>query len=130
MSSSGLGWKWWLEGQKQIMKTKKVPISITLALVYLLNDSVIAEPVRIVLPAETASFRVGPDAEMAMAQCLQCHSAEYITTQPPLGRDAWMASIQKMRAKYGASISPEAESALLEYLVGNYGAPPKPLTPK
>jgi mono/diheme cytochrome c family protein len=109
------------------MKNKKVLISMTLLAGCFLTQAVIADPVRITLPAETASFRLGPGAEMAMAQCLQCHSAEYITTQPPLGREAWMASIQKMRGKYGAVISPEAESALLEYLVGNYGSPAKPI---
>ena len=113
-----------------MMKTKKLLMCMILGAGCFLTASGIAEPVRIVLPAETASFRVGPGAEMAMAQCLQCHSAEYITTQPPLGRDAWRASIEKMRGKYGAAISTEAESALLEYLVGNYGTPAKPLPPK
>jgi mono/diheme cytochrome c family protein len=82
-----------------------------------------AGPLKIVLPPETASFRTAPGAEIAMAQCLQCHSAEYITSQPPLGRDAWKASIAKMRAKYGAAVSPEAEAVLLEYLVATYGTP-------
>ncbi len=81
-----------------------------------------AQPVKIVLPAETSSFRTAPGAEIAMAQCLQCHSAEYITTQPRLGSQAWKASIEKMRGKYGAVVSPETEAVLLEYLVGTYGA--------
>jgi hypothetical protein len=89
----------------------------------LLNAAVFAAPLKIVLPAETASFRATPGAELAMAQCLQCHSAEYITTQPPLGRDAWRASIDKMRKKYGASIPTETEATLLDYLVGTYGKP-------
>ena len=89
-----------------------------------LEVSGFAEPLKIVLPPETASFRTAPGAETAMAQCLQCHSAEYITSQPPLGKDAWKASIAKMRAKYGAAVSPEAEAVLLEYLVGAYGKPP------
>jgi mono/diheme cytochrome c family protein len=108
------------------MKTGKLLTCVIVGLGCWVTTRGFAEPVKIVLPAETASFRVGPGAELAMAQCLQCHSAEYVTTQPPLGRDAWMASIQKMRGKYGASISPEAETALLEYLVGNYGPPAKP----
>lgn len=113
-----------------MMITKKLMICVMVGAGCFFTEAGIAEPLRIVLPAETASFRVGPGAEMAMAQCLQCHSAEYITTQPPLGRDAWMASIQKMRVKYGAAISPESESALLEYLARNYGTPPKPLNPQ
>jgi mono/diheme cytochrome c family protein len=85
--------------------------------------SACAEPLKIVLPPETSAFRVVPGAEIVMAQCLQCHSAEYITTQPPLGRNAWKASIEKMRSKYGAVVAPETELVLLEYLVGAYGAP-------
>ena len=91
-----------------------------------LTTTALAGPLKIVLPAETAAFRAGPGAETAMAQCLQCHSAEYINSQPPLGKDAWKASIGKMRAKYGATVPPEAEAVLLEYLVGAYG---KPLVP-
>lgn len=82
-----------------------------------------AAPLKIVLPTETASFRATPGAELAMAHCLQCHSAEYITTQPLLGRDAWRASIEKMRKKYGASIPSETEAPLLDYLVDTYGKP-------
>lgn len=91
-----------------------------------LTTAALAGPLKIVLPAETAAFQAGPGAETAMAQCLQCHSAEYITSQPPLGKDAWKASIGKMRAKYGATVSPEAEAVLVEYLAGTYG---KPLVP-
>ena len=92
-------------------------------LAFFFEAAAFAGPLKIVLPPETASFRTAPGAEVAMAQCLQCHSAEYITSQPPLGRDAWKASIAKMRAKYGAAVSPEAEAVLLEYLVGTYGTP-------
>lgn len=91
-----------------------------------LKAAALAGPLKIILPVETASFRSGPGAETAMAQCLQCHSAEYITSQPPLGREAWRASIGKMRAKYGAPVSPEAEGVLVEYLAGNYGPAPVP----
>jgi hypothetical protein len=87
----------------------------------LFHTAAFASPLKIVLPAETAAFRATPGAELAMAHCLQCHSAEYITTQPLLGRDAWKASIEKMRKKYGAAIPTETEATLLDYLVGTYG---------
>lgn len=56
-----------------------------------------------------------------MANCLRCHSAEYITTQPPLSRTAWKASLEKMRGKYGARIPNEQEAPLLDYLAKVYG---------
>lgn len=103
------------------MKTKGLLVCLLIGCGLLPGAPVWAEPLRIVLPAETASFRVASGVELAMAQCVQCHSAEYITTQPPLGREAWKASLQKMRGKYGAVVPPESEAALLDYLVGAYG---------
>src|SRR5438876_7607673 len=32
------------------------------------------------LPPETATFKSGPGAELALAQCLLCHSADYVST--------------------------------------------------
>jgi mono/diheme cytochrome c family protein len=93
------------------------------ALVCLVPFTASAKPLRIVLPTETASFRTTQGAELAMAHCLQCHSAEYVTTQPPLAREAWLASIEKMRKKYGAAVPTEAEAPLLDYLVATYGKP-------
>jgi hypothetical protein len=105
------------------LRMKQLLLSFPAGFLGFLTFSACAEPVKIVLPPETSPFRVVPGAEIAMAQCLQCHSAEYITTQPRLGRNAWKASIEKMRSKYGAVVAPETELALLEYLVGAYGAP-------
>lgn len=105
------------------MEMKQMLPSVLVGVLGFLTFAASAEPLKIVLPAETSGFRVAPGAEVAMAQCLQCHSAEYITTQPRLGRNAWKASIEKMRSKYGAAVAPEMEVALLEYLVGTYGAP-------
>jgi hypothetical protein len=80
-----------------------------------------AAPRKIVLPAETAGFVKNSGVEQVMANCLTCHSAEYITTQPPLARAAWKASLEKMRGKYGAQIPGEQEAALLDYLEKSYG---------
>ena len=106
------------------MRSKRIPICITAGLGVLFQAAAWAAPLKITLPPEKITFRAGPGAETAMAHCLQCHSSEYITSQPPLGRDAWRASIGKMRAKYGAVVSAGAETALVEYLAGNYGPAP------
>ena len=73
------------------------------------------------LPPETARFRPGAGAEIATGQCLICHSADYISTQPRLGRKAWQASVQKMKDKYGAPLETNQIPALVEYLVKTYG---------
>lgn len=83
------------------------------------------EPVKIVLPAETATLKPGPGAELAVASCLLCHSAEYISTQPVMPRAFWKASVDKMRVKFGAPITDEQMERLADYLVLAYGAPEK-----
>ena len=76
------------------------------------------------LPEEKIAFKSAPGADIAQASCIMCHSHEYITTQPPLTRDQWKASITKMQQKYGAPVATNNVDALLDYLVKNYGRTP------
>ena len=79
-------------------------------------------PVKITLPPETAVLKPGPGAELAVASCLVCHSAEYISTQPVMPRAFWKASVDKMRAKFGAPITDDQIEKLTDYLSTAYGA--------
>ena len=82
-----------------------------------------ANTLRIDLPAETATLKSGPGADMANSHCLICHSAQYITTQPrdkPLA--FWKAEVEKMKKVYGAPIPDEQIDSLAEYLTRSYGA--------
>jgi mono/diheme cytochrome c family protein len=72
--------------------------------------------VRIELPADDESFPPGIGADIASSQCLICHSAGMVLTQPPLKKDEWRAEIVKMRSVYGAPIPDDQVDALLEYL--------------
>src|SRR5262249_396790 len=74
------------------------------------------------LPPEIAAFKQDPGAEIANGQCLICHSVEYVTTQPPMPRPFWKASVQKMQQKYGAPITDAQVDALVDYLTRNYEA--------
>jgi len=60
--------------------------------------------------------------ELANARCLVCHSVEYVSTQPPLPKIYWAATIKKMREKYGAEIPEQQFEPLLEYLAATYGS--------
>lgn len=73
------------------------------------------------LPPETVKLKPGPGLEVVNSQCLLCHSLDYVSTQPPLTRAAWEATLKKMKEKYGAPITPDQTNALLNYLVTNYG---------
>ena len=81
-----------------------------------------ANALKIDLPAETATLKPGPGADIANSHCLICHSAQYITTQPrdkPLA--FWKAEVEKMKKVYGAPIPDEQIDALAEYLARSYG---------
>src|SRR4051794_25393710 len=80
-----------------------------------------AAPVEIQLPPETTAFKQDAGAEIANGQCLTCHSVEYVTMQPPLGRAFWKGSVQKMQQKYGAPIPDAQVGTLVDYLTRNYG---------
>jgi sulfite dehydrogenase len=102
------------------MKTILVQLGIAVVVV-LAAAGLPGEPLKIELPPETSSFNPAAGVELANAQCLVCHSVEYITTQPRFPRNFWATSVKKMREKYGAEI-PEAQvEPLLDYLVENYG---------
>jgi hypothetical protein len=79
-------------------------------------------PVRIELPLEKPVLKLGQGAELAMSQCLVCHSAEYFTTQPFLPRAYWKSAVEKMQVKFGAQIPADQVDPLVDYLFRSYGA--------
>jgi cytochrome c5 len=72
--------------------------------------------VKVELPANDAPFPPGTGADIASSQCLICHSAGMVLTQPPLKKDEWRAEIMKMRSAYGAPIPDDQVDGLSEYL--------------
>lgn len=83
----------------------------------------LAEGLKVTLPTETATLKAGPGAELVGSQCLSCHSADYITTQPrdkPLA--FWKAEVEKMKKVYGAPIADDQVDALSAYLARSYGS--------
>jgi cytochrome c5 len=72
--------------------------------------------VRVELPASDEAFPPGIGADIASSQCLICHSAGMVLTQPPLKKDEWRAEIMKMRSSYGAPIPEDQVDGLSEYL--------------
>ena len=97
-------------------------MSIRSITVFLLSAAAgVAGPVSIELPLEKPGFKQGAGVELAFQQCLTCHSSEYITTQPPLSKAGWKASVEKMKAKFGAPIPADQVEALVEYLAAGYG---------
>ena len=73
------------------------------------------------LPPETGAFKQDIGAEIANGQCLICHSVEYVSSQPTMGRAFWKGSVVKMQQKYGAPIPDVQVEPLVDYLTKNYG---------
>ena len=86
--------------------------------------AVLAEPVEIRLPPETAQLKPSqlPGFVVAAQKCALCHSADYISFQPPgMTKAQWTAEMVKMQHTYGAPID-ETEIKLLGiYLAATYG---------
>ncbi len=76
-----------------------------------------------------AELKPGQGVEVAKANCVACHSTDYIVWQP--GRDAkqWEAEVKKMRDVFGAPINDAEAKTIVEYLTAVYGPSPKPSGP-
>jgi hypothetical protein len=68
------------------------------------------------LPFGDLAFPDGVGAETISNNCLACHSAEMVLTQPPLTRTTWQAEIEKMRAVYRAPIAEADVKTIVDYL--------------
>lgn len=81
----------------------------------------LAESRSYVLPEENAAFRSAPGVEAARNNCLSCHSADYVSTQPPgLGQKFWQTVVLKMVKAYNAPISESDRALIVEYLSRAY----------
>jgi len=80
-----------------------------------------ATEVSIELPPETGTYKKATGVEQAQAFCLQCHSVEYVTIQPPMPRKFWEAEVTKMREKYFAPVPKELDAKIVDYLMEAYG---------
>jgi hypothetical protein len=60
----------------------------------------------------------GPAADAINNNCLACHSAGMVLTQPRLSRADWQAEVEKMRSFYKAPVDATDVPAIVDYLVG------------
>jgi sulfite dehydrogenase len=77
------------------------------------------------MPPETAAVRASdlPGYSLVQRHCSTCHSAHYVTTQPPASsRTYWDATVRKMKKPFGAQFPDEDVPAMVDYLVKTYGA--------
>jgi len=83
-----------------------------------------AAPRSYALPEETATLADGPHLDVVQGNCVACHSAEYISTQPrglANPKAFWTAEVVKMQKAYGAPVADADVPAIVDYLVQTYG---------
>jgi cytochrome c5 len=67
-------------------------------------------------------LRDGPGRQLVEANCVMCHSLDYIPMNSPfLDRKGWEASVNKMIKVMGAPIAETDAQNILDYLAGRYG---------
>jgi mono/diheme cytochrome c family protein len=75
------------------------------------------------LPEETAALKKSdnPGYKVAVENCVACHSADYISYQPPKkGAAFWDAEVQKMIKTFHAPVSEDDAKAIAGYLAATY----------
>jgi cytochrome c5 len=87
----------------------------------LAQSPVSLKSVSVDLPPGDSPFPSGTGADAMNNNCLACHSAEMVLTQPALSKAQWEAEVNKMRTAYKAPIDPKDVDAILDYLVSIRG---------
>jgi hypothetical protein len=82
----------------------------------------VLKSVSVELPASDMTFPGGAAAEAINANCLSCHSASMVLTQPNLAREAWAAEVDKMIHAFKAPIDQRNTTAIVDYLSETKGA--------
>jgi mono/diheme cytochrome c family protein len=83
-----------------------------------------ADVKRIELPPDGLQLKPStlPGYAKAQAQCVACHSAEYMAYQPPTAaRLYWEAMVKRMKAVFKAPVDDANMPAIVDYLVKTYG---------
>ena len=73
------------------------------------------------LPMSDRTFPDGPHADVINNNCVACHSAGMVLTQPSLKRAEWQAEVNKMRNTYKAPVSDADAAAIVDYLASTKG---------
>ena len=104
------------------MRVKSILVALALTPLALAATPVVIPPkVSVTMPPDPATFKPGPGSAAVLGNCLTCHSAAYVSTQPPLDHAHWDAEVTKMRKAYGAAISDADQATIVDYLTANYG---------
>ncbi|MGZ5181749.1 MAG: SorB family sulfite dehydrogenase c-type cytochrome subunit [Ramlibacter sp.] len=100
------------------------PLRAALLCVALASGAAQATVKTIVLPPDTVQLKPSslPGYAKAQAQCVACHSAEYMLYQPPSApRPYWDAMVKRMKNVFKAPVNDADLPDIVDYLVKTYG---------
>jgi cytochrome c5 len=73
---------------------------------------------------DSITLEDGKGREVVEQNCAACHSLDYIVMNSPfLDHAKWEATVKKMIGIYGAPISSEDATVIIDYLAASYGKP-------
>ncbi|WP_425066789.1 c-type cytochrome [Reyranella sp.] len=82
----------------------------------------VLKSVSVDLPTSTEVFPGGATADTINANCLSCHSAGMVLTQPNLSRATWHGIVEKMIHAYKAPVDDGEMAAIVDYLATTKGS--------
>jgi hypothetical protein len=80
------------------------------------SQTFVLKSVSVELPTSDITFPGGMAADAINANCLSCHSAGMVLTQPNLTKAAWAAEVDKMIHAFKAPIDQSNVAAIVDYL--------------
>jgi cytochrome c5 len=86
------------------------------------KTAIVLKSVTVTLPQSKRAFPDGPGLETVKNNCLTCHSAGMILTQPRMPKAAWQAEIAKMRNVYKAPVDEKDVPSIVDYLTAVKGS--------
>ena len=98
---------------------------VAMALALGAASTIHAAPKTIVLPPDGVQLKPSslPGYAKAQAQCVACHSAEYMLYQPATApRGYWENMVKRMKTVFKAPIADEDMPLIVDYLVKTYGS--------
>jgi hypothetical protein len=73
---------------------------------------------------EKFQLKDAPGVDKVRANCVACHSPDYIEMNSPfMDHKKWEATVTKMAKAFGAPVKPEDIGPIADYLAKNYGKP-------
>jgi cytochrome c5 len=107
--------------KRSILSIALLASAVLLAPLALAKNGPALKSVDVTLPNSARALPAGPGQATAQNNCLTCHSAGMIMTQPRMPKAAWAAEVAKMRSVYKAPVDETDVPAIVDYLTAVKG---------